>query len=154
MTPHAPPLPEPEPVPLGPEFYDLGRGYERDKRGMYGVDLSQPPGPPQRIAPKTRVRQGEKAIVSANNMSYNNYRPREYEARVPDRAYRTERFYNDAPADRVVRRTTYTDPYDTSYRTTTATRSPTRVSNDIVPKYGSTDANPYRDVSPPTNPKF
>ena len=37
---------EPEPVPIGPEFYDFGRGYARDKRGMYGVDLSQPPGPP------------------------------------------------------------------------------------------------------------
>ena len=86
VTPVGPPPPEPEPIDMGPEFYDLGRGYERDKRGMYGIDLSQPPGPPQRVNAKQNVRTvpGERAIVSANNVTHNNYRPREYEQRIPD----------------------------------------------------------------------
>jgi hypothetical protein len=84
VTPEGPQIEEPEPIPQGPEFYDLGRGYERDKRGMYGIDLSQPPGPPQRVAPKAKIRSGERAIVSANNQGYNNYRPREFEDRIPD----------------------------------------------------------------------
>jgi hypothetical protein len=88
VTPQVPVIEpeEPEPIPTGPEFYDLGRGYERDKRGMYVIDLSQPPGPPQRVAPKTKVRRvaGERAIVSENNYAYNNYRPRDYETRIPE----------------------------------------------------------------------
>lgn len=86
VTPHAPPVEviEPEPERIGPEFYDFGRGYARDKRGMYGVDLSQPPGPPQRLNTKVAVRSGEKAIVSANNRAYDNYRPRELEYNIPD----------------------------------------------------------------------
>lgn len=64
-------------------------------------------------------------------------------------AYRERRFYDGYPGE-TVRRTTYTtDPYSTTTRvspTRDYNRSP-RYTGDVVPKYGSTDTNPYRDVS-------
>ena len=85
VTPEPVPVehPHPEPVEML-EFYDLGRGYERDKRGMYGVDLSEAPDTPRTITSKTKLRVGEKAIVSQNNRTSGGFRPREYEYNVPD----------------------------------------------------------------------
>lgn len=83
VTPEPVPVEHPEPVEML-EFYDLGRGYARDKRGMYGVDLSEAPGTPRQITAKTKLRVGEKAIVSQNNRTSGGFRPREYEYNVPD----------------------------------------------------------------------
>jgi hypothetical protein len=54
--------------------------------------------------------------------------------------------YNNYPADTVRRTVTTTDPYSR----TSPTRDyggGNRLTNDVLPHYGSTDVNPNRDVS-------
>lgn len=81
VAPPPAPVEQPPPIPEGPEFYDFGRGYERDKRGMYGVYMSEAPYEPRKMSKAPSVRMGERANVSSNHMAYDNYRPRDEAAR-------------------------------------------------------------------------